>query len=387
MIWPAVIGQERVKRQLIEAIQGGRLPHAYLFFGSEGVGKDAMAIELAKVLHCEHVTTSACGSCDSCLKALSLQHPDIKFVCALPRGKSENSSDPPLEKLTEQEIRVIQQQFKLKGENPYLRLAIPKANIIKINSIREIRRESTLTTFDQRRRMVIISRAEEMGEEAANMLLKTLEEPTGNTMFILTTSLPEALLSTIRSRCQAVRFDLLTPEQIEEALKARGLAESSQAQLVSWLALGSFTRALDLLDEDLAKERGEVLVFVKNVLTRNFPKLMVHLEELMRSRDRDDLVRFLTLVSIWFRDALVLREGGSIISVDQKDELIRFVRKFPDANLAQLLGEVERAISLLQRNVYIVLVLVQLSIQMKRNILPASQEREGRESTVSTPFV
>ncbi len=385
MIWPAIIGQERVKRQLLDALRSGRVPHAYLFFGDEGVGKDAMALEVARVLHCERGGAAACGECASCTRVRTLSHPDVKFICALPRGKGEDADHLSFEKLSEQDLTSVREQMKLKGENPYQRVAIPKANVIKINSIREMRRETTLSTFDNRRRVVIISRAEEMGEEASNSLLKSLEEPSGNTMFILTSSQPEALLPTIRSRCQRVRFDLLMAEEIQQALVERKLAEQPLAELLSKLALGSYGRALELLDEDIAKERQDAVAFVMNSLGFNFPKLMDHIQEISASKDRDVLTRFLTLLLIWFRDALVLREGRGVISVDQMDELTRFTRKFPGANLVRVLEEIERAISLLQRNVYIVLVLVQLSIQLKRNILPARQEPGDSDDLVVRP--
>ena len=375
-IWASIIGQERVKRQLLDALRSGRLPHAYLFFGAEGVGKDAMALELARVVHCERKGDAACGECASCIRIRALSHPDVKLICALPRKTGEEADDSPFEKLSQQELTSVQEELRKKGENPYYRIAIPKANVIKINSIRETRKDSALSTFGDLRRFVIISRTEEMSEEASNSLLKNLEEPSGNTMFILTTSQPDALLPTLQSRCQKIRFDLLMAEEIQRALVERRLADEKNAELIARLALGSYGRALELLDEDIARERKEAVAFVMNTLGQNFPRLMDHIEEITSTKDKDVLTRFLTLLLIWFRDALVLREGRGIINVDQHDELVRFIRKFPNANLVQVLEEIEKAISLLQRNVYIVLVFVQLSIKLKRCILQPSPEPE-----------
>ncbi|MEK9138888.1 MAG: hypothetical protein AAB393_17340, partial [Bacteroidota bacterium] len=150
MSWNRVIGQERVKLHLLSALRNDRLPHAYLFVGNEGVGKDAAALELAKVLHCEGGNEQACDACPSCIRVNTLQHPDVKLVVALPVGKGEKSDDPPLEKLSQAEIQTIQEQYRLKGENPYHRISIPKATIIKINSIRDVRRESSLSTLGRR---------------------------------------------------------------------------------------------------------------------------------------------------------------------------------------------------------------------------------------------
>ena len=369
MIWPRVIGQERVKRILLSGIKTARLAHAYLFYGNNGVGKDAMALEFARVLHCERGAEEACGQCISCVRMNALEHPDVKLVVALPVGKGEKSDDGPLVKLGEAEVRTIQEQLRLKGENPYHRVSIPKANIIKINSIREIRRESSMSTFGKGRRVCIISHADEMGEEASNTILKTLEEPSGSTMLILTTSHRENLLPTIVSRCQGVRFDSLTEEQIKAALIERDGVEMQQAGLVARIANGSYTRALDLLEEDILSQRQEVVTFIRLLLGSNVVTLTEDIERLAAPRDREAILKFLSLMLIWFRDAMVLVQGGKVINIDQKDDLQRFVAKFPDANLVQAVNDVERTISLVERNVYIMLALLQLAIKLRANIL------------------
>ena len=380
MMWPRVIGQERVKRILLSALKSGRLAHAYLFYGNDGVGKDAMAMEFARVLHCDAGEEEACGRCTSCLRMSALEHPDVKVVVALPVGKGEKSDDGPLDKLGESEILTIQEQLKLKGENPYHQISIPKATIIKINSIREIRRESSMTTFGKKRRVCIISHADDMGEEASNTILKTLEEPSGSTMLILTTSHRENLLPTILSRCQGVRFDSLTEEQINTALVERNGIDARQARLVARIANGSYTRALDLLEDDILSQRQEVVAFIRHLLGPSVLTLAEDIEKRAAPRDRETVLRFLSLLLIWFRDAMVLARGGEIINVDQKDDLQRFITKFPDANLVQAVSEVEKAISLIERNVYIMLALLQLAVKLRANILTTLEVEsvEGR---------
>lgn len=367
--WSRVIGQERVKQILLSALRAERLPHAYLFHGNDGVGKDAMALELARVLHCAQGGEEACGRCSSCLRMDSLQHPDVKLVVALPVGKQEDSDDAPLAKLTEADVKIIQEELRLKGNNPYHRVSIPRANIIKINSIRELRRESAMTTSGRSRRVFIISHADDMGEEASNTLLKTLEEPLGNTMVVLTTAHRDALLSTIQSRCQAVRFDLLTDEEIKQALVSRNAVDEERATLVARLANGNYLRALDLLQEDFSAQRELVRSFIIHALGNNVLALLDDIESLASAKNREMVVRFLTLLLMWFRDALVLAHGGTIINVDQQDSLQRFVKKFPGADLLHVLADIEKAISLVERNVYIRLVLLQLSVQLKSTII------------------
>jgi len=369
MIWPRVIGQQRVKATLLSALRTGRLAHAYLFYGGEGVGKDAMALELARVIHCERGGEEACGACASCIHLNTLQHPDVYLVCPLPVGKGENADDSPTAKLAEQEIDAIQEELREKGADPYHRITIPRAGIIKVNSIRAVRRESSMSTSDNRRKIFVISDADCMGEEAANTLLKTLEEPAGDTMLILTTAHRDALLPTILSRCQTVRFDRLTEHEIRTALVERKGVDADRAELVARLADGSYTRALALLTEDVDQWRRDALAFVRSALANNVTTLLQAVEKVAELKDRELVNRFLILLLIWFRDALVLQHGGVIINVDQQEDLKRFLAKFPDADLLHALADVEKAISLVDRNAYIKLVMVHLAIRLKADIL------------------
>lgn len=375
-MWHRVIGQQRVKNILLSALRAKRLPHAYLFIGNEGVGKDAMALELARVLHCEKHGEEGCGACASCIRMNSLQHPDVKLITALPVGKGEKSDDPPMEKLTAVEVQSVQEQYRLKGENPYHRIAIPKANIIKINSIREVRRQSVMSSLYEGKKVFIISNADEMGDEASNTLLKTLEEPPGDTLLMLTTARPEALLQTIISRCQPVRFDPLTEDEIRAALIERESVEQNQAVLVARLANGSYVRALELLQADVGELRQDVVNFIRTALANNVINLLEHVEKLAASKDREFIVRFLTLVLMWFRDAFVLLQGGEIINLDQQEDLKKFTAKFAGADLQKVMEAVEHSISLIYKNGYISLTLIQLAVKLRRAILETPSVRQ-----------
>lgn len=372
MIWHRVLGQQRVKLTLLSALRSDRLPHAYLFYGDEGVGKDAMALELAKVLHCEKGGDEACGTCLSCTRLDVMQHPDVQLITALPLGKGEIKGDPPLSKLSQDDLSAVREEYRNKGQNPYHRISIPKANTIKINSVRELRREATMTAFGGRKRVFIVSRADEMNDEASNALLKTLEEPSGDCAIILTTTSRESLLSTIVSRCQQVRFDPLTEEDIQSGLTERNGVEANRAALIARLANGSYQRAVALLDADVFEERAFVVSFIRNALSGNAVKVIGDVETIAGWKDRDRVVRFLMLVLVWFRDALVLSRGGAVINADQQEDLRRFVTRNPGADLVNALTVTERAISLVNRNTYIKLVLFFLATNL-HSILPRTR--------------
>lgn len=372
MSWDTVIGQQRVKELLQRAITGRKVAHAYLFYGAEGVGKDAMAMEFARVLNCEKKQSTACGECRSCRKATQLQHPNIRLIVSLPVGKSEKSGDDPIRVLSEDQVASVQEQLRLKAQDSYYRVAIPKANFIKVNSVRFVRREAAMSSFEGGTNVFIISEAEAMNVEASNSLLKTLEEPSSDSVFILTTSRRQQLLPTILSRCQLVQFDPLSEEEIRGALVSRRQVESEQAALVARLANGSYTAAVEMLSADMVGEREGVVLFLRLVVGGQRVALAKEIERIGSAGDRSVVVRWLKMLQAWLRDALLLRDLGEegMVAADPTAELNSFVSKFPHADLPEALECVERSIALIDKNVYLPLVLTGLSIDLHRSLVP-----------------
>lgn len=367
MSWDRVIGQERVKELLRRALKSGQVAHAYLLYGPEGVGKDALALEFARALNCAKKSDEACGVCDSCKKSATLQHPNIQLVFALPVGKNEEKGDGPLDKLAEDQIEAIQEQLRLKADNPYHRITVPKATFIKINSIREIKRQSAMSMFGEGRKVYLISNADEMNPEASNSLLKTLEEPSPNTVLILTTSQRDRLLPTIVSRCQLVQCDRLEETAIRDYLvRSEGLEERS-ATLLAKLADGSVTRALELLAVDVQSYREGIVAFLRAALSAKPSLVFTEIEKFSAGSDRNAVERMLRLLHIWLHEALLLRERGKESNGIDDSDLQRFVERFPRANLVAALESVESGIALLSKNVYLPLILTNLSFDLKRH--------------------
>lgn len=366
MSWDRVIGQQRVKELLRRTLKSGQVAHAYLFYGPEGVGKDAMAIEFARALNCQTRSDEACDRCASCKKVNSLQHPNIQLIHALPVGKAEQKGDNPIEVLTEEQVEAVQEQLRLKAENPYYRLSIPKATFIKINSIREVKRQSAMSMIEEGKKVYLIINADEMNLEASNSLLKTLEEPTPSTLLILTTALRDKLLPTITSRCQLVQFDPLEESDIRNDLATREGVEQEQAALVAKLSQGNYARAVELLSVDIKAEREEIVQFVRAALSARPSMLFAGTDKLSAGSDRNAIERSLRMLQVWLREALVLRERGSIDHGQESEDVRRFVERFPHANLPAALESVETSIALLGKNVYIPLILTNLALDLKK---------------------
>jgi DNA polymerase III subunit delta' len=370
MGWNAVIGQDRVKDLLRRSIAHRQLAHAYLFYGLRGVGKQAMAIEFARTVLCSLSGGEACGECPSCRKTAVLQHPDLGLIMPLPVGKGEKTGDDPIESLEGDQIQAIRQQIALKSENPYYEIQIPKSNFIKINSVRNLKRVSSLTSAEGSWKVFLVFDADKMNAEASNSLLKTLEEPTEKTLLVLTTSEKDRLLPTIISRCQLVQFSPLRDEEIATALQKREEVQADESMLIAKIAQGSYTVAVELLSENITAERKQVVDFIRVSLGWKEVSRVELIDALASSKDRNSVEHWLKVLQTWLRDAMVLRDAKDRLALDSanENEIQSFVKKFPQANLEQAICSVEDCIALVRKNVYLHLLLTTLSFDLKKNL-------------------
>ena len=381
MGWKKVIGQKRVKELFKRALAGGQVAHAYLLFGEEGVGKDALALELARALNCERNPTDPCDECPSCRRVETLQHPNIRFVVALPTGKSEKTGDDPVAVLTEDQVAALRHELAGKARDPYYRIVLEKANFIKVNSVRELRREASLTGFLAGKKVFIISDAEMMNTEASNSLLKTLEEPPADTVLILTTSRKDQLLPTIISRCQLVRCEALTEEEIATALVERDGRMESEARVAAQLSNGSFVAARALVSDDMVRLRSEVVRFLRLALGNSPTSLLSGIEEMLTSTDKTTSERWLRMLQVWFHDAVALRAQKSGTATEQNADLRKFVQRFAGADLLKASAAVEGSIALVGKNVYLPLIFIGLSVDLKKILYaPSPVSLENNET-------
>jgi DNA polymerase-3 subunit delta' len=366
MSWDRVIGQARVKKLLTQILLSGKIPGAFLFEGPDGVGKDALAIELAKTLNCERGGSVSCEECASCKQAAALRHPNIRLVFPLPRGENETKEDGPLDKLDEKTIQRIREELSLKAQDPYHRISVPKAQVIKISSIREVIREDSLSLYQRGYRVVLIMQAEEVGTEAANALLKVLEEPGGRTVFILTTSKRSSLLPTMISRCQLLRFGLLSEDEIAAALISKHGIKQSDAKLKARLAGGSYGKAVDLLGTDTLELREEALELLREIATRNYSQIAYRGRKALESRDTTRTATLLNMLQIWLRDATLTHAGlkKEVINQDKIDVLEKMVNSFDGSQLVYASSCIDAAISQIRGNVNLGLLFVNLLVNL-----------------------
>ena len=205
MAWDDILGQALAKDLLHAHLVSGRVAPAYLLIGPEGVGKRRLALEFAKALNCTGGTPQPCDACAACGQMGRLAHPDLHVLA--PGGASEQ---------------------------------------IKIETIRQLIGRLSLRPYNAAVQVAIIDGAERLTEEAANSLLKILEEPPARTRFLLTTAARSACLPTIVSRCQLVRCQPLSVEIVRQIVMREAGVEPAAAETIARLAGGSAARALEL---------------------------------------------------------------------------------------------------------------------------------------------
>ncbi len=246
MLFREIIGQEQTKNQLRRAVLEGRVPHAQLFTGISGIGKLQLALAYAQYLNCPNRTEEdSCGICPTCLQMQHLQHPDLHFVFPIVKTDAGDTCDAFLEPW--RELILNQHYFDLEDWHRALGVETKQSMIYEKES-GEILRKLSLKAYGNGYKVMVIWQPEKMNADCANKLLKILEEPSDKTVFLLVSEHPEQLLSTIRSRVQAISVPRLETETVAAALRDKGL-DARRADDIARIANGSYLAALKKADE------------------------------------------------------------------------------------------------------------------------------------------
>jgi DNA polymerase-3 subunit delta' len=300
-MFSTLIGNEEVKQALRQLLTGGRVPGSLLFTGESGIGKKLFALELAKALNCRNrVGVEACDECSSCKRISKSTFPPF------------SSADDNKERMTW-------------SEHADVAMVRPYNHIIRVKPMRELEREANFRPFEGTARIFIVEDAEYMNDQAANALLKTLEEPAPTTHLILTTTNPMALLQTIRSRCQMIRFAPISFSEIENFLMKQTGIRPDDAALLARTSRGSLGNALSVDVDDYRERRQSMLNILRALtITGNRVQLLRSAEELATAKDRGDYEQSLEVLETLIRDAWALslgRPAGSMTNYDLINEL------------------------------------------------------------------
>lgn len=303
-----IVGHDKQKKILAASVKNDRLAHAYLFIGKSGVGKKALALEFARLVNCEnpdYQTFKACSVCSSCEK-------------------------------------------QSQGLNPDIIVVEPDGNSIKREQIIELLDTHSLSSIFNRHKFIIINDAGKLSSAAVPMLLKTIEEPLEKRVFILVEANPDFLLSTIKSRCQTIKFGPLTSQQVKGILLLK--EEPVDAQIAEYAARaseGSAAKALELTGEKCLELRNNLFAMLETFYTN---RQLLEIKAVKKSFE-NVTASVTDLLSSFFYDVFKDKTGQGILYNVDKEELIKkFARLLPLDNIMGILNDIDTSRSVISRN-------------------------------------
>ncbi len=317
----SLIGQEVVVKQLQQAINSGRVAHAYLITGAPGSGKRTLALAFAQALFCQERQDSACGECRNCNRISAGNHPDVTII-------------------------------------------EPETGRLRINQIRGLRDKFALQAYEGGWKIGMVIDAETMTEPAANSLLKLLEEPSGQAVIMLLSTSPSMLLPTIVSRCQIIPMRRLPRIRIASFLEDEYHVPPKTAMVVAGLADGRLGQAIEMASTEKLIWRDRVLAMVTCETGRGLEALRL---AAMLDSEPDAIEFCLQVLIAWLRDLLLVASGcpeEMIVHQDRYDDLLAESMKYDEPAIRKAVFQVEDARRALDANANRRLTLDTLLYQM-----------------------
>lgn len=392
MFFDDIVGQEEIKDQLRDMVQSNRLSHALLLLGKDGSGGLPLALAFSQYIVCEKVQQAlnpvpqgpslfgepepdgeivfpsvACGSCAACTKATALVHPDIHYSYPVIPKKS---GDKPIS------TDYITQWRNFIGEQPYGSLydwlqfiqAENKQGNITSEECNEIIRKLSLKTFESKYKILIMWMPEMLGKEG-NKLLKLIEEPPPNTLFLLVAESEALILPTILSRCQLVRIPPLSDQDVANALIAKRSVDEKQARQIAAITEGNYREALSELNH--AGEDWQLLVREwLNAILKNGPVSLVKWIEDISKQGREKQKQFLRFFNHLLQQSIRIRilgensDWASNLPVAERDFILRINKMADLAQQEAIVEELDKAAYYIERNANAKMLFHALSLQL-----------------------
>ncbi len=340
MGFASIIDQDRAIHFLRVLLHKGTIPHALLFSGPEGVGKQTTALAFAMAANCEQYGSSdriviehpeasigsakfpveSCGSCRSCRKIVSANHPDI--------------------------IRIQAQ-----------------GQMIRIAQIRDLRYMLSMKPHEARLRVVIIGDAHTMNPEAGNALLKVLEEPPDRTVLILTALQKSDMLPTINSRCVHLRFKPISAKFLSSLLTETYGVDAPDAQILSVLANGSFSRAVAFKETNLIAWRHWLIDVMENLTEASIGMQLAFAEKL--SQNKAFIKHTLELIRLWMRDLIIVKYNpDKVLNQDMLHRIRRTSNKLSEKVIFSCISSIQQVQKAIDNNANIKMALENMILLM-----------------------
>lgn len=363
-----VIGQTAAKQRLLQEVQEERIPHAQLFCGPAGAGKLPLALAYARYLCCPHRTaTDACGTCPSCVKWEKLVHPDVHFAFPIvknAKGKKEVCDDYIAQ------WRHLLTQTTYFGLNHWMNEMDAENGqpIIYAKESDEITRKLSLKSSEGGYKITIIWLPEKLHEVCANKLLKLLEEPPRQTVFLLVSEQPEQILSTILSRTQRFNIAGIEEAAIGEALQQRFGLQQADSQAIAHLANGNFIKALEAIHLNEENEQFfNLFVSLMRLAYQRKIRDMKLWSEQVAAMGRERQKNFLEYCQRMTRENFIYnlhRKEMNYMTRPEENFAVRFAPYVNERNVVGIMDELTEAQIHIEQNVNPRMVFFDFSLKM-----------------------
>lgn len=308
MSFGKLFGNSKVKDWLMKSLLSGHLPSSLIFWGPDGVGKASFAKELAKAVNCNH-PFAGWDPCDQCIYCKRIDASNFVDVTTIS----------------------------------------PDGQFIKVDQIRRLVDEAYFRPFEGRRRVYMIAEAEKLKEQAANALLKTLEEPAASSIIILITNSLDALLPTIRSRAVKIAFAPLDESEMWRYLSSTNRPDADK-QLLVRLSFGCPGRVLGIDLSIYRERRQEGLELLEQLLVKRNKILLIKAAEALGKKEREEFISYLSILKCLLRDALLVSLGATELVANQ--DIASSLEVFTDLSaIRRLFNDFEAIEVNLQRNI------------------------------------
>ncbi len=369
MQFKQVVGQEDIKSRLIRMVEENRVSHSLLFSGPEGNGKLAMAIAFAQYLNCKNVQDGdSCGECSSCKKYAKLIHPDLHFVFPVIKTGSVNPVSDT----------YIREWREFVTNRPYFSLTDWLNNIRKEGENKqgaiftaessEIIRKLSLKTFEGKYKVMIVWMPEKMNEATANKLLKILEEPSGQTVFILVSNHPDDMISTILSRTQQLKIPAFANEDIQKYLMEEYEVEGRLAEDAAKVANGNLLKGIEQVQQSEENQLffEQFVNMMRNAYARKVGDMLKWVEEMGRL-PREMIRNFLNYSIYMVRENYIMnfkQQDIVYLTKEQADWSQKFSPFINDKNALMIADDFALADSHIGQNGNAKIILFDLALKL-----------------------
>ena len=298
-----VLGHERQLSIIQAYLANSRFSGAYIFSGPEGIGKRMVAKIIAQQLNCTALDNRPCNSCSCCLKIQKEAHADLHII---QNGQSQ----------------------------------------IKIEDIRGILRQASFRPYEGAFKVFIMDNAHKLNSEAANSLLKVLEEPPKDALIILVTHQPQNIIKTVLSRCKMIKFSPLIRSQLEEILIKNYALDKTTAHFLAFYAEGRLGLALRLKDTPLLQEKNKI--FDSFLLSSKPP------DQGILNQSKEQIQACLNILASWYRDIYLLKCGlpdQEAIHLDRRSDLLKLIPRFSFKQLDGIISALSESSWYLEKNI------------------------------------